>query len=47
MSKVNVINVLVNKPIARFTDSIGFEIYFEVLQPLQHRKSCQKICLHL
>jgi len=38
MSKVNVINVLVCKPLARFNESIGFEIFFEALQPLQHGK---------
>jgi len=38
MSKVNVINVLVCKPQARFHEQISFEIFFEALEPLQHGK---------
>ena len=38
MSNVNVINVIVGNPKGRFLDPISFEIFFEVLQPLQHCK---------
>jgi len=38
MSQVNVINVIVAKPRAHFLEQIGFEIFFEVLQPLQQSK---------
>ena len=36
MSQVNVINVIVCKPLSRFQEPIGFEIFFEALVPLQH-----------
>ena len=38
MSLVNLINVIVNNPQARFEDPIGFDIFFESLQPLEGGK---------
>ena len=44
MSLVNLINVIVNNPQARFEDPIGFDIFFESLQPLEGGKCPHHSC---